>query len=69
MAVGGPMILEGGNIPFAPPPPRPNNAPTFSFNVYVKQLKLDHKSTNLMYVPFILFEAISKSILFNCTAC
>ena len=50
-----PIIFEGGNIPSAPPP---NNPPTFSFNVY-------HKCTNLIYVPFILFEGISKSILFN----
>ena len=27
--------------------------------------QLDHKCTNLIYVPFILFEGISKSILFN----
>ena len=32
---GPPVILEGGgNIPFAPPP---NNPPTFSFNVCMKQ--------------------------------
>ena len=39
----------GGNIAFAPPPP--SNPPTFSFSVHVKQLKLDHKSTNVIYVP------------------
>ena len=57
-----PIMLEGGggNILFAPPPP--NNSSTFSFNVYVKQLTLDPKSTNLIYVPFILSEGISKSI-------
>ena len=53
--------LEGGNIPFG----TPNNPLTFSFNVYVKQPKLDHKCNNLIYVPFILFEGISKSMLFN----
>ena len=57
----------GTNIPFALPPPSPNNPPILSFNVYVKQYKLDHKRTNLIlvYVPFILFEGICKSILFN----
>ena len=32
------IILEGANIPFAPPPP--NYPPTFSFNFYVKQEKI-----------------------------
>ena len=53
----------GGNIPFAPPPNNPSIL--FSSNVYVTQLKLDRKCTKLMYVPFILFEGISKSILIN----
>ena len=50
----------GGDIPFAPP----NNPPTFSFNVYGETVKLDHKCTSLIYVPFTLFEGISKSMLF-----
>ena len=56
MCVGG-----GGTYPLPPP----NNPPTRSFNEYVKQLKLDHKCTNLIYVPFILFEGIPKSILIS----
>ena len=38
---------RGANIPFGGPP-TPNNPPTFSFNVYMKQLKLDHKCNNLI---------------------
>ena len=63
---GPPIILEGGGgqhtLRHSPPP---NNPPTFSFNIYLKQQKLDHKCTNLIYVPFILFEGISKSVHFN----
>ena len=50
--------------PPPPPPPPPNNPPTFSFNVYGETVKLDHKCTSLIYVPFTLFEGISKSMLF-----
>ena len=45
----------GGSIPFAPPPP--NNPPTCSFNVHVKQQKLDNNSMyqfNIMYFLYYL---------------
>ena len=45
-------------------PLAPNNPPTFSCNVDVK---LDYKCTHLIYVPFILFEGISRSMLFSST--
>ena len=53
------IILEGGGHHTLCPPLPPNIPPTFSFNVYVKQSKVDHKCINLIYVPFILFEGIS----------
>ena len=50
-----PILLEGlAAYPLGPQ----NISPTFSINVYVKQYKLDHKCTNLIYAPFILFEGI-----------
>ena len=58
------ILLEGlAAYPLGPQ----NISPTFSINVYVIQYKLDHKCTNLIYAPFILFEGILKvyfSILF-----
>ena len=48
----------------APPPP-PNNPPTFSIQCLCETVKTRSQCTNLIYVPFILFEGISKSILFR----
>ena len=39
--------------------------PHFPLMSMLNSKKRDHKCTNLIYVPFILFESISKSILFH----
>ena len=55
----------GGRGVGATYPSHPQESTYIFLQCLCETVKLDHKCTNLIYVPFILFEGISKSILFN----
>ena len=55
----------GGATTFCTPPPPAIIHPHFPSMSIMLNSKHDHTCINLIYVAFILFEGISKSIFFN----
>ena len=60
-----PNNFGGGPIYPLAPHPSPRKPTHIFLQCLCEAVKLDHKCTNLIYVPIILFEGTSKSILFN----